>query len=35
MRAVFPALREAVTGEFEDVLARLPREYTALPEESE
>ena len=36
MRAVFRTLREAVTGdEFEDVLAHLPREYTALPEESE
>jgi uncharacterized protein (DUF2267 family) len=35
-RAVFQTLREAVTGdEFEDVLAQLPREYTALLDESE
>jgi uncharacterized protein (DUF2267 family) len=33
---VFRTLREAVTGaEFEDVLAQLPREYTALLEESD
>jgi uncharacterized protein (DUF2267 family) len=36
VRAVFQTLREAVTGdEFEDVLAQLPREYTALLDESE
>jgi uncharacterized protein (DUF2267 family) len=36
VRAVFQTLREAVTGdEFEDVLAQLPREYTALLEEGE
>jgi uncharacterized protein (DUF2267 family) len=35
VRAVFQTLREAVTGdEFEDVLAQLPREYTALLEET-
>jgi hypothetical protein len=36
VRAVFQTLREAVTGDaFEDVLAQLPREYTALLDESE
>jgi uncharacterized protein (DUF2267 family) len=36
VRAVFQTLREAVTGdEFEDVLAQLPRQYTALLDESE
>jgi uncharacterized protein (DUF2267 family) len=36
VRAVFQTLREAITGdEFEDVLAQLPREYTALLDESE
>jgi uncharacterized protein (DUF2267 family) len=36
VRAVFQTLREAVTGdEFKDVLAQLPREYTALLDESE
>jgi uncharacterized protein (DUF2267 family) len=36
VRAVFQTLREAVTGdEFEDVLSELPREYTALLDESE
>ena len=36
VRAVFRTLREAVTGdEFEDVLAQLPREYTALLDESD
>jgi uncharacterized protein (DUF2267 family) len=35
VRAVFQTLREAVEGdEFEDVLAELPREYTALLEET-
>ena len=35
VHAVFRTLREAVTGdEFEDVLAQLPREYTALLDES-
>jgi uncharacterized protein (DUF2267 family) len=36
VKAVFQTLREAVTGdEFKDVLAQLPREYTALLDESE
>jgi uncharacterized protein (DUF2267 family) len=36
VKAVFQTLREAVTSnEFEDVLAQLPREYTALLDESE
>jgi uncharacterized protein (DUF2267 family) len=36
VRAVFGTLREAVTGEeFEDLLAQLPGEYTALLEESD
>lgn len=36
VRAVFQTLREAVPGdEFPDVLSELPREYTALLEESE
>jgi uncharacterized protein (DUF2267 family) len=36
VRAVFRTLREAVTGdEFEDVLTQLPREYTALLDESD
>jgi uncharacterized protein (DUF2267 family) len=36
VKAVFQTLREAVTGdEFEDVLSELPREYTALLDESE
>jgi uncharacterized protein (DUF2267 family) len=36
VRAVFRTLREAVTGdELEDVLAQLPREYTALLDESD
>jgi uncharacterized protein (DUF2267 family) len=36
VRAVFQTLGEAVKGdEFEDVLTQLPREYTALLDESE
>jgi uncharacterized protein (DUF2267 family) len=36
VRAVFQTLGEAVTGdEFGDVLAQLPREYTALLDESD
>jgi uncharacterized protein (DUF2267 family) len=36
VRAVFETLREAVPGdEFRDVVSELPREYTALLEESE